>query len=268
MRKKNRLAWIIFIGLSGLLIFLFHNEMLNGVQQQLLRSIRKKAVVSNHVFVRENTRSGDHRIYSLKGIERIWPHRVNSLRRLKYLSASFTGFECDIRFDPVADQLYVAHDPGDLSPLVFEDYLQWERPKEKLFWLDVKTLDLSNIRSFCSLLERLDQKYSIKNRIIIESPDIDCLLQVMELGYLTSYYMPPLEAITNKDLPEQLKNYPGLISQDISVHQFMTKNFPDRKQLIWDIRFRDCMSREVLLRNANDTTALVFLINVKSPGYR
>jgi hypothetical protein len=267
MPKGKRFPWIIFLGFSGIVIFLFRYELINSFQRQILNSIRKKAIVSNHFFIPGNV-SPNHLIYSLKGLDRIWPHRVNSLRRLKYLYNSFAGFECDVRFDVTSSHLYVAHDPEDLSTLVFTDYLLQEGKDHKLFWLDVKNLQSFNTIAFCGLLERLDKRFFIKNRIIIESPNFEALEQVREQGWLTSYYMPSENVALDYHLPAILQDEPGLISQDISMHDFMTKNFPGKKQLIWDIRFWDCMSRKTLLKNANDTTVLVFLINVKSPGYR
>jgi hypothetical protein len=267
MPKRKRFPWIIFLGFSGIVIFLFRTELLNSFQRQILNSIREKAFVSNHFFIQGNG-SPNHLIYSLRGLDRIWPHRVNSLRRLKYLYNNFAGFECDVRFDAISSHLFVAHDPEDLSSLVFSDFLLQEGKAHKLFWLDLKNLEAVNTEAFCGLLERLDKKFLIKNRIIIESSNFEALEQVRQQGWLTSYYMPAENVAVDYHLPSILKDQPGLISQDISMHDFMTKNFPGKKQLIWDLRFWDCMSRKTLLKNANDTTVLVCLINVKSPGYR
>jgi len=267
MPKRKRFPWIIFLGFSGIVIFLFRYELINSLQRQILNSIRKKAIVSNHLFAGADG-TPRHLIYSLTGLDRIWPHRVNSLRRLKYLYNNFAGFECDVRFDAASGHLYVAHDPEDLSPLVFADYLLQEGRDHKLFWLDVKNLTSLNAEAFCALLDLLDKKFFIKNRILIESPNLEALDLVRLHGWLTSYYMPSEQLALDYQLPAIFKDEPGFISQDISMHGFMTKYFPGKKQLIWDIRFWDCMSRKNLLKNANDTTALVFLINVKSPGYR
>ena len=267
MPKGQRFPWIILLGFSGIVIFLFRYELINNLQRRILNSIRDQAIVSNEIFLKGDVRP-DHLIYSLKGLDRIWPHRVNSLRRLKYLYTDFAGFECDIRIDSAAGRLFVAHDPKDVSSLVFTDYLLQERKGRKLFWLDVKNLGNLNQTTFCGLLDQLDRKFSIKNRIIIESPNLEALEFVRNLGWLTSYYLPSEKIISDNHLQSVLQDHPGIISQDISQHDFMTKNFPGKKQLIWDIRFWDCMSRGILLKNANDTTALVFLINVKSPGYR
>jgi hypothetical protein len=267
MRRRIRYSRIVLLGFAGIILILFHNEIIYQIQHQLLLSIRSKANISNQQFNRQDQLSA-HQIYSLKGLQRIWPHRVNSLRRLNYLQKDFAGFETDIRFDPMNRQLFIAHDPGEISKLVFSDYLGLAGMDQKLFWLDVKNIDSLNLSAFCDALKDLDNRFAIRNRIVVESPYLQALLRLKELGYLTSYYLPAEKDIDIGQLTETLRNYQGIISQDIGMHEFISQNFPGRKQLIWDIRFRDCMNRKILLKNANDTTALVILINVKSPGYR
>lgn len=237
--------------------------------------IREKAILSNTFLNQAGNLTPQHQIYSLKGLDRIWPHRVNSIRRLRYLYSQFAGFECDIRFDQASGNLYIAHDPDEISPLVFRDYLSCCDPAHKLFWLDVKNLDSGNLNSFCSLLQQLDRSYKIKNRIIIESPDTSALQQLDQLGWLCSLYLPsgfPVDTAEQTQWTDAinsfLKRNPGFISQDARLHDFMTTHFKQSKQLIWDIRFRDGMNKDLLLKRANDTSLLVCLINVKSPGYR
>jgi hypothetical protein len=269
MRIKKRFLWIIFF--SGIIICIYRNEALNWLQVSLLKSISSKALISNGALLKDSTVS-QHLVYTLKGTERIWPHRVNSLRRLDYLYSEFAGFECDIQFDADSARLYVAHD--DPASLQFKDYLLADKD-HKLFWLDVKNLNRNNVRAFCDELQQLDRQFDIKQRVIIESYDTAIAERIGELGYLNCFN--PLAimvaaparqkeyiAAVKKLLPRKIK----LLSAAFETRDFLSKNFPGRKQLTWDIVFWDALSREKLLKIANDTTELVCLINIKSPGYR
>jgi len=274
-QRIKLLPTLLLLVIAVAIIYFFRNVLINQVQLQVLGMIRKRAVFSNAVFVRPGNSHQQHHLYSLKGLDRIWPHRVNSIQRLHYLYPDFVGFECDIQFDAASGKLYIAHDSDDLNSLVFTDYLGREDKDHKLFWLDVKNLDSLNQESFCSDLEQLDQQYEIKNRVIIESPNSAVLNRLNQSGWLCSLYLPsafPAELSDSQNsigaIAHYLKTNTGLISQDASLHDLMTKNFPQAKQLIWDIRFRDALNKDLLLKLANDSSILLCLINVKSPGYR
>jgi hypothetical protein len=274
MLKRSRFAWAVFFVFLIAAVFLFRYEIINRIQQEVLNSIRNASMVSNRDFAGTDSLHQQHLIYSLKGADRIWPHRVNSLKRLRYLYKQFAGFECDIRFNAGDRKLFIAHDPVEISPLTFVDYLQQADPEHKLFWLDIKNLDSINIIAFCEQLRQLDQQFTIKNRVIIESPDTSALNHIAKLGYLTSLYLPWIRNdLINKQsyidkIYSFLKTNSTYISQDCEMHDFMTKKFPGNKQLIWDIRFWNSLNKDILLNHLNDTALLVCLINVKSPGYR
>jgi len=255
-------------------LFLFRNEIINWLQQKVLQSADKNNTLSNQIFVVSDSLHLKHRIYSLAGKNRIWPHRVNSLVRLQYLYDQFPGFECDIRFDSTNSKFYIAHDASEINSLSFSDYLQAD-PNHKLFWLDTKNLNVSNINQFCHVLKLYDEKFALKDRIILESTDTSVIVRLEQLGYLTSLYLPSLDikdsaACKNyaQEISFFLNRHHVLISQDVAMHEFMTKNFPFNKQIIWDIHFWKGLDKEILSKYMNDNTFLVCLVNVKSPGYR
>jgi hypothetical protein len=275
MPKHKTFLPVFLLVIIIAMLNIFRNDLINRTQLLILGRIRQKAFLSNALLTVPGDLGRKNQIYSLKGLDRIWPHRVNSIQRLRYLYPDFAGFECDIRFDAASRLLYVAHDPEDISPLVFSDYLSQADREHKLFWLDVKNLDSLNLELFCAAIQQLDQRYDIKNRIIIESADTSALIRINALGWLGSLYLP---ADLSGGLIDQnksmvaittfLNNHPTLISQDIGMHDFITAHFRQVKQLTWDIRFKDALNQDLLLKLANDTSLLICLINVKSPGYR
>jgi hypothetical protein len=276
MTSRKKLLITIYVFLVAVaLLFISRNYWINWTQRQIFAMIRSKAVLSNSIFLRPDNPKGGHLIYSLKGLERIWPHRVNSLERFKFLYPQFAGFECDIRFDTGTRKLFVAHEPAEITGLTFADYLRGEEGSRKLFWLDVKNLDRFNQEAFCKTLDSLDRIYKINNRIIVESRDTNALKGICRSGWLCSLYLPSGLPVDPREKMEGvaairnfLKGFNGYISEDIGIQDRMKRYFPETKQLIWDIRFSDGMMKESLLKLANDSSILVCLINVKSPGYR
>src|SRR5882724_9580168 len=210
-------------------------------------------------------------------MDRIWPHRVNSLRRFSYLYAGFAGFECEIQFDTAARKLLIGHEPADVAGVGVASFTASLNadPEHKLFWLDVRYLDSNNIGSFCDQLQRLDRQYDIRRRVVIESYDTASAVRIGELGYLSAFdgsrlwHADPVDrtayvAAVDRLMPGKIK----LLSLDAGRVGFLKESFPGRKLITWDIRFWDGMNRDLLLQYANDTSLLICLINVKSPGYR
>ncbi|HXB05641.1 MAG TPA: hypothetical protein VNW04_00955 [Puia sp.] len=259
MVRKRRVLPSILVLLAGGLVFLYRYPILNTVQQQILRGIGDRAIVDNRRLLRDLSYS-HHRLYQLRGIQRIWPHRVNSLQRLKYLYDEFAGFECDIRFMANTGTLGIGHDKPEGN--LFDDYLRLDSERKKLFWLDIKNVDRDNLDAFCKTLETLENRSGIRDRVILECYDTLAARRLAGLGYLTAVN------ILTKGLREMPQGAVTLITGETKLHDSIAGAFPHSQQLNWDIPFRHGMSRDNLLRQANDTSLLICLINVKSPGYR
>src|SRR5690242_2451643 len=137
MTRKRWALFSILLLIAGGTVFLYRYPLLHSIQQHLLHSIAGQATVDNRKLLR-NTAYSHHWVYGLRGIQRLWPHRVNSLQRLRYLYDEFAGFECDIIFIASNGTLTIGHDqPGDET---FGDYLHIDSSRKKLFWLDVKNV--------------------------------------------------------------------------------------------------------------------------------
>jgi hypothetical protein len=270
--RKRQAALVIILLLSGSLVFVYRFQLMNGIQQRLIKSLSSQATVANHLFLQDSSFSR-HLLYKLRGTDRLWPHRVNSLQRFRYLYSEFAGFECDIQFVETSGAFIVGHDePG---PDSFSDYLEADRAGCKLFWLDLKNVDSGNVASFCAQLQLLDQKFGIRDRIIVECYDPTTTLHFGEHGWLAALNVSETLGPETKGGASAINALRGLSLQKIKllsgesgIHTAIRSEFPGSKQLSWDIRFWDGMDRGNLLRQANDTDLLVCLINVKSPGYR
>jgi hypothetical protein len=124
---------------------------------------------------------------------RVMPHRVNSIGKLDDIwQVGFRSFECDVRFgDNAQDRYVLGHDFGD-GGVDFEDLLLSKNYKEiKKIWLDFKNLDKDNYIKALDVLNNLDKKYSLKNKLIVESGTKGEFFKVFyDSGYHTSYYTP------------------------------------------------------------------------------
>jgi hypothetical protein len=271
MIKNRRALFLIVLLVTGGLIFFYRYSLINTIQQRLIKSIADRATVANRTLLRDPAFS-HHHLFGLKGTERLWPHRVNSLQRFRYLYGEFAGFECDIQFDPNTGALAIGHDsPG---PESLTGYLDADTGQKKLFWLDLKNIDSGNAASFSARLQTLHRQYSLRDRIILECYDTTAARSLGEQGWLTALNVNALKALdatalpAPPDRPVRLPKNIILLSGESAIHPAIAREYPGLKQLNWDIGFRDGMDRATLLRQANDTGLLVCLIDVKSPGYR
>jgi len=266
MSKQLRISLAVAL-LVIVLLFYFRYNLVFHWQQYLIQRISKNAEVDNHTLVDSLTEYPEHRIYTFKGTERLLPHRVNSLQRMQILYPHFKGFECDIRFDKQSGSLHIGHDENDVNQLTFTDYLIADQ-KQKFFWLDVKNLDAANVDAFLSALEQLDKKYTIKQRIIIESTNINAISKVAEAGYLCSYYVPATEEKQIKELAAAAIHFKGLVSQEYALLPQLMQYFPKHKIATWDINFMASHNSDQLSSYCNNQQILCCMINVKSQHYR
>ena len=138
-----------------------------------------------------------------------------------------------------------------------------------MFWMDIKNANRGNIGPFCDLLEAIDRKYAIRNRVIVECYDTLALLAVRSRGFLTGLNISWIGQAADERTTALRTRYPekiALLSAEYPLGGPFVRVLPGSKQISWDIRFRDSMDRNMLLRLANDTSMLVCLVNVKSPG--
>ena len=119
----------------------------------------------------------------------IFAHRVNTIEELKTLLTYYKGVELDVHFDNSTKSFFIKHDAEDPSILTLEDYFQvGNANKELKYWLDFKNLDDVALELVQERLEKLDDLYKIKNKIIIESWNHKRLSSFSKQGYYTSYW--------------------------------------------------------------------------------
>lgn len=121
-----------------------------------------------------------------------WKKGINTIEKLDELDAETAGFECDVYFDTAAKIFDVHHDPGKSTGLSLESLLQHYQQKKLTasIWLDIKNLGDANAVSALQSLLQLQKKYSLQNKILVESNRADLLSDFSDSGFFSSYYVP------------------------------------------------------------------------------
>lgn len=189
-------------------------------------------------------------------------HRCNSFEKLKeVVDEGVYRYEVDIHVGERNNMptLLIGHESATATGKTFEeyvDYLMTIQPQFDFLWLDFKDLNSNNNEAIIkAALEKLDSKYNIKGRVLIESRYPKYLKVFVDAGWETSYYIAwekfygkseIEQAEVAKEFLEELNMY-GIngMSYDAQVNDAVVKYFSDitinNKELYlytWDLRIR------------------------------
>jgi hypothetical protein len=171
---------------------------------------------------------------------RIFPHRVNSVGKLQDIwNVGFRSFEFDVRFgDNNTDEFRVGHNIGAMGGKLENLFLSIDYNQIQKLWLDFKNLDENNYLNALNRLQFLDDKFGIKQKMIVESGTTSDFFRLFkENGWHTSYYLPTItikNLLENKDTDnlqklskiiakQSKKQKLSAISFDSSIYPFVKK---------------------------------------------
>jgi len=131
---------------------------------------------------------------------KLWAHRglsinapENSLESIQAaFENGFKGVEIDLWFNKNTQSFHIHHDYSDSSKLTLNKIMNIYHDKDLKFWLDLKNLNQNNKNDIINNLNKLENTYHIKEKIIIESPQASELNDVEKSGYFTSLYFKPV----------------------------------------------------------------------------
>lgn len=111
------------------------------------------------------------------------------MEKLYQKHEAYPNVEVDIIFR--GNRIFdVTHDDNTSFNLNLDSYFAYMNDKEGRIWLDVKNLTSDNQASMLMALNRLTRHYQMeKDRLIIESPYPEFLVDFTREGYYTSYYV-------------------------------------------------------------------------------
>ena len=149
----------------------------------------------------------------LKYRSKIWLHRVNSPKKIQDVGEKYFGVELDIIYYEKEDAFENSHDKTDLLKYPLEQTLKnhayWHH-----FWFDFKNLTQENNSQAKQTLEKLmKNNYISKDKVWVESQNLEALESFTKDGWKTSYYMPyyKFEEMTQKEI-ENIKSQIEAIS--------------------------------------------------------
>lgn len=119
-----------------------------------------------------------------------WVKGVNTEAQLTQLPSNTSGFEVDVYFDTTKNTLLVYHDSAHYSSLSIEVILDRysSRKLQANIWLDFKNLSAANEIQSIRYISYLRNKYSLRNKLIVEGTNPSLLQSFCDSGFFTSYY--------------------------------------------------------------------------------
>lgn len=159
-------------------------------------------------------------------INKVWAHRVDSMGSLLESKDIFSGVELDVVFSDEKRRFFIYHPPAANVGLSLEQYLIQDNGKLH-YWFDWKNATDANIKNAILRLNVLNDKYSLKQRVIIETsfPNIYSESISME-GWISSYYLPTKEILSamNDDV-EGLSRIAKEIKTIVTTHKYNAISF-------------------------------------------
>ncbi len=123
---------------------------------------------------------------------RVFPHRVNSRAKLHDIwSNGWRSFEVDAFFRSSSGEFQVGHHRGRMGDSLEAMLLSIDHTQISRIWLDLKNLETANYVAALQRLAYLDQKFGLRNRLLVESATTDIVFKNLAVaGWQTSYYLP------------------------------------------------------------------------------
>ncbi len=177
--------------------------------------------------------------------EKDWVKAVNNIAAIKNITTATNGIEWDVYFDTTKKHFEVYHDSSAPSTLPVDSLLEYyvEQKLQANIWFDFKNLSPHNVEASLKELQRLQNLYSLQQKLIIESSSAKELSYFCKSGYFTCYYVPlfnPYELeesalITTIDaIAKNLKQYPAsALSGYYFQYPILKKIFPTYPILTW-----------------------------------
>ena len=211
---------------------------------------------------------------------KVWLHRANDIAKARYFQDKFDGLEVDVHFVDSLNTFVVQHDFGANSDLRLEDWISsLDNRSELCYWIDFKNLNKENMRAASKEMARLRKTYKLKNWIIVESSNAECLTAFRKMKFRTSYYIPfvypdlesheKVQAVTD-EIRENIRKYKlRTISGYYFQYQFMKDSFPEMRKLIWYEQY-DTVGKNNYIRLANedDKTDVILVAVMDTIDYR
>ena len=170
-------------------------------------------------------------------LNRVFPHRINTIGALStILYDGCKSFELDLVFQGMGDAAYfeVGHGENEMSGMKFEEMLAFSKSYGiQRIWMDIKNINEQNLSSVLKRLQKLDETYDLKPKLIVETSMVKEAFSIFsESGFHTSYYIPThyndyddaAKANVARDIAKQVVlQKVSAISFDFALYPFVKK---------------------------------------------
>jgi hypothetical protein len=209
-------------------------------------------------------------------LEKLWVHRVNSIKRFNLLRKKFHGFEADVVFHQSINNFLIYHPPsvsegGDT--IYLQRMINTADLSRDHLWLDMRGIYSFNAAEALKAFRLMPKQNLIKNACILELYDPGAAGLFAADGYTVSINISPAvqELLANPSGNDSLKRIlqpVQYVSQDSKSLPVMKSEFPDKKIATWHLSFKNFFATAPLQELLNDTAVQIILVNIKSPYYR
>lgn len=168
--------------------------------------------------------------------EKLWKHRFLNPVSDSLQINEFKGFEVDVFYNSEINVFEVKY-YGDESKFTLSEYFNYFG-KDKCFWIDFKNLNEKNFKESYKKLKEICANKNLKERVFVESKNMDLLNYFQINGFSVSYWVPNYNffgsLITSFQVRMNLLKYqPDAISCNFNSLHFYTKKFPNYNFYCW-----------------------------------
>ena len=179
---------------------------------------------------------------------KIWRHGVYSRYDAAKYENVFDGMEVDVVYSSANDDMYIGREESDINK--DESFDAWlamlENPAKSSYWIDFKNLSKDNSVDAIACLNRLINKYGIKNNVMIESQDVEALKYAKNSGFYVilwvdnlAYWKGPHTKNDSISICKVIRNkinmlHPDAISSEFTAHPMLCDSFSEQNIHFWD----------------------------------
>lgn len=177
---------------------------------------------------------------------KIWRHGVYSKYDAAKFEKIFDGMEVDLIYSPARDNIYIGRVEGDENKnSSFDEWLAMlEKPSKLRYWIDFKNLSADNCEKAIQILDKITTKYHIKNKVMVESQELEPLQYARKNGFYIILWVDDLywrrhEREDSIEVCNTIRNkinslHPDAISGSYLMYPILCDTFPEQNIHYWD----------------------------------
>jgi len=175
---------------------------------------------------------------------KIWAHKVGDPNDAQVKKDLFGGVELDVVYSAYQNTIFKGYYEFDtIMNVTIGDWLSsLDIVDNSHYWFDIKNLTVDNADDIAIILCELGDKYNIRNKIIIESPNYLGLKIIKKYNIAVLLWLDPLDGWTQNDtilwknvVVSKVKDLqPTALSSNAKFYSLILDVFPDMDIYLWN----------------------------------